>query len=240
MLSGLPDSVTKNYKENGGRCLTGLRGKWAIAGLIDAWHRVAGARRPFAGGGEKRAASTEIVGESGAGCVGEARRKRVLETVDENGLPRDDVGSGGGGAARDSVARRATTDGGGAGASRRGGSEAAVSAGGLLLDVCLLHAGARDVGRPGVQADPGGARGAAVPGGRSGGGGGAPPSERGRAAGAAPVRRQHGGAGGRGEREEQGGDRGPVGAAGATAGCRAAAGAGGGADGAGGAGASGE
>ena len=68
-------------------------GEVAIAGLIVAWRRVGSARRAFASAAAKRAARSEIVGESGAGCVGEERRKCVLQTMNERGLPRDDVGS---------------------------------------------------------------------------------------------------------------------------------------------------
>ena len=55
---------------------------------------MAGARWAFAGAAAKRAAWTEIAGESGSGCVGEERRTRVLEKTDERDVPGDDVGSG--------------------------------------------------------------------------------------------------------------------------------------------------
>src|SRR5688572_19063074 len=90
--------VTKNYKECDGACLTGQWAASPVAGCSSrgvAW-LVRGRR--FAGVGAKCAAWREIAGERGAGCVGEACRKRVVGKMDGNRLLREGVGCGSGGA----------------------------------------------------------------------------------------------------------------------------------------------
>ena len=143
---------------------------------------------------------------------------RVLWNVDERRESVEHVGCRAGGAPRRAGARGAKADRRGSPPPRRGGGARAPCQDSVLVDVRVLHAGARHVRGRGVQEDPGGAGAAQVSGGRGGGGGGAPEPDRGRDPGAAPHARKRGAAGRRGERQEQGRHRDPPCAACAAAG----------------------